>query len=122
MANELPDGWKRWRGYSATVTGGAVGVVVTCPTGYTLTLQGASFVCDTAGKTLSILSAATADMTAGIGVETVILAFPDNGRPAAAGENLTVKTTVGSAGIVSAWGLARPSRADVNNLTVAGIS
>ena len=121
MASELPDGWKRWRGYSATVTGGEVGFVVTCPTDYELTLQGASFVCDAASKTFSIISAAVTDLSAGIGIETVVMSLPGDGRPAAAGADLTVKTTVSAAGIVAAWGLARPARTAINNLTVTAL-
>jgi len=109
MSRELPEGWMRWRGYSATVSTGLVGLVVTCPAGMQVVLSGAICKTDADSKAITIKSASTSVAVLDVNSEQRWLA-PDGieGPPGAAGEDMTVQISVTAAGRMFAWGYIRP--------------
>lgn len=110
----LPEGWRRWRGFSSTVVSSEIGIVVTGVDNHELVLLGA--IMDTDGATKQItISSTSGSVRLDVDNEQRWIAPSTEGYYVPAGESMTVKIGVASAGsggsagsYVVAWGFVRP--------------
>lgn len=108
MYPTLPDGWRRWKYRTTTVSSGEIGLVVTPETGEEVVIVGAVIESDTAGKLITILDPDATEAEIPIGDEVVILDFGAHGYVGEDAKALTLKVSVTTAGKVKAWGFIRP--------------